>query len=88
MHERMHSFENESKRGADIKPDDLEKRRRIDDGFLFKLFNLQNFLEINKRLNKENEKRDKFLGNIENKRKIMEKKEEFSQNMFKLFLFL
>lgn len=35
MHERMHSFENESKRGADIKPDDLEKRRRIDDGFLF-----------------------------------------------------
>ena len=34
--------------------------------------------EINKRLNVENEKRDKFIGNLENKRKIIEKKEEFS----------
>lgn len=27
----------------------------------------------------ENEKRDKFIGNLENKRKILEKKEEFNQ---------
>lgn len=30
----------------------------------------------------ENEKRDKFIGNLENKRKILEKKEEFNQKRY------
>lgn len=35
----------------------------------------------------ENDKRDKFIGNLENKRKIIEKKEEFSQKKFDFEVF-
>lgn len=46
------------------------------DYFLSELF----FEEIDKRLNLENEKRQKFMASFDNKKKIEEKFEDFNRN--------
>lgn len=46
------------------------------ENFLFELF----FQEIDKRLNLENEKRQKFMASFDNKKKIEEKFDDFNRN--------
>lgn len=38
VHERMHSYQNEYKKEKDLKFEDIEKRRKIDDGTYLNIY--------------------------------------------------